>query len=253
MSFLSTSLLSALVVAAFGNPTAPAQTTGDWDFFADPARNLTVASVDYSSGVSLTVHCLSGALTAGIRGLSDVAPSSLLFDRQRNSGSVEVSLWRPTPAGDGLINTSARDARSFRQGGTLALAANPQSDSPLRIQLDLPSQSANLDRVLGACGLALVNPIDDAPDASDVVVQVPRLEIPDPVARRYDGIQVELDCLIANARLTACQSERQLPADPAAGALTARAANGTRVRVTDAAAAEGRRLTVVVTGARNSR
>lgn len=253
MSFLSASLLPAFVVAAFGSPTAPVQTTGDWDSFADPARNLTVASVDYSTGVSLSVQCMNGLLTTSIRGLSDVSPSALLFDRQRSGGPVEVSLWRATPTGDGLINTSARDARSLRQGGTLTLAANPQTDPQLRIQLDLPSESANLDRVLSACGLALVNPIDDAPDASAFLVQGPTLEIPDAVSRRHDSIQVELDCLIANTRLTVCQSERQVPADPAAGALTARAANGTRVRVSDAAAAEGRRLTLVVSGVRTRR
>jgi len=104
--------------------------------------------------------------------------------------------------------------------------------------------------VLTACGLALVNPIDDAPSAADLLVQVPALEIPETVSRRHDQIQIEIDCLIANGRLSACQSERQVPADPAAGAITARAANGTRVRVTDATAAEGRRVTVVVTGAR---
>lgn len=250
MSFLSASLLSALVVAAFGTPAAPGQATDDWDLSADPARNLTVASVDYSTGISLSVRCMSGALTTGIRGLSAVAPSSLLFDRQRSNGQVEVSLWRATTAGDGLVNTSARDARSFREGGRLALVANPQPDPPVRIELDLPSESANLDRVLSACGLALVNPIDDAPDAADLLARIPLIEVPEAVTRRHDRIQIEIDCLIADTRLTACQSERQVPADPVAGAITARAANGTRVRVTDAAAAEGGRVTAVVTGAR---
>jgi len=249
MSSLSASLLSALVIAGSGTPSAPGQATDDWDFRADPARNVAAAFVDYSSGVSLTVDCERPA-DHRYPGLSDVAPSSLLFDRQRNGGEVEVSLWRATPAGDGLINTSARDARSFREGGRLALVANPQPDPPVRIELDLPSESANLDRVLTACGLALVNPIDDAPSAADLLVQVPALEIPETVSRRHDQIQIEIDCLIANGRLSACQSERQVPADPAAGAITARAANGTRVRVTDATAAEGRRVTVVVTGAR---
>lgn len=250
MSSLSASLLSALVIAASGTPAAPGQATDDWGFLADPARNVAVAFVDYSSGVSLTVDCMNGVLITGIRGLSAVAPSSLLFDRQRNNGQVEVSLWRATPAGDGLINTSARDARSFREGGSLALAANPQTDPPTRIQLDLPSESANLDRVLTACGLALVNPIDDAPSVGDLLARIPLIEVPEAVTRRHDQIQIDIDCLIADTRLTACQSERQVPADPAAGAITARAANGTRVRVTDAAAAEGRRVTVVVTGAR---
>lgn len=249
MPFLSASLLAALLSASPGSPAASGQITGDWDFVADPARNLTVASVDYSSGASLTVSCMAGALTTGIRVLASVPSSSVLrFDRQRNGGEVETSWWRGTPAGDALISLTARDARSLREGGSLTLVANPQPDPQLRIQLDLPSEHENLDRVLSECGIALVNPIDDALDASDLLVRVPRVEMPERAWRGHQTLQVEIDCLIANARLTACQSEHQTPADPAAGARVARTANGTRVRVTDAAAAEGRRLTLVVTG-----
>lgn len=227
----------------------PTQSSDDWDFATDPVRGLTIASVEYASGVSLSVQCMNGELTVGLVGLPASASAIRQFERQFDDGRIET--WHFDGGSENsLVADSPRYARSLRAGGNLVLSAKPDGSPPVQVRLDLPNQSSNLDLVLLACGRALTTPLDSAPDLGSVLLVQAAVEIPPAAFRGHNRIQIVLDCLIIRSRLQSCQSESQTPSDQAAGDATARSANGTRVRVSDPTAAEGRWLQIVVTGQR---
>lgn len=238
--------LAGVIVAA----RAQDATADDWDFTADPARQLTVAAVQYSSGAILQVQCQAGQISLGISGL---APSSLPDPKlvlTRNDGRVQDTYWHTTADRTGMVmDGPVRDIRSLKAGGTLVLDSPPGNDPPLHIRLDLPSQATSVDRVLTACDRSLADPRDDIPEAGEVLLESPRVEAADPAFRR-GGMQIELSCLIAGGRLAACQSDHETPRDSEVGAATAARADGTRLRLRDPLAAEGRRIDIVITTSR---
>lgn len=227
----------------------PSQSSDDWDLAADPARNLTIASVDYASGVSLSVQCFDGGLSVGLVGLPAFAATVRQLERRFDDGRHETWYFEPA-TGNGLVAHNIRYARAFRAEGGLVLTAAPDGAPPVQIRLDLPAQSTHLDQVLSACGKALTSRFDTALDVGTLLLAAPGIEVPPSALDRHDLIQIVLDCLIVDSRLASCESESQTPQDTAAGDATARATNGKRVRVSDPAAAEGRWVQIVVTGNR---
>ncbi|MFC5371702.1 hypothetical protein ACFPIF_04015 [Brevundimonas faecalis] len=226
------------------------QTIDDWDLAVDSARQLTVATVAYAEGSTLFAACLNDTLTVGLKGLPTSSVASRRFERRFDDGHTESTFWEASDKGTGLISaTPARVARSFRNGSRLVLSSAPDGEVPIHLAFDVPTQSANLDRVLAACGRPLENPLDSAPPLDMLLQQTPA--IPPAASARYSSYQVELDCIVADGRLSACLSEHQRPADPALGVAVAREANGVRVKVSDPTAAEGRWVQILVSGSQN--
>ena len=250
MSYLTAWLhLFATLAAGGGALAQDAPAVNDWDYAEDAGQKLAVASVEYAGGVSLIVQCLDGEFTVGIGGLSGFASSPVRLERRRADGRVEDTYWRP--AGDSLITSNSwRYGRWFRGGGRFILTGDPEGAPPVRLELTLPSQANNLDRVLTSCGSPLESPFDDALDVGRLMTEGPRIEMPPSAMRRHDLISVWVDCLVANGRLAACRSDRQRPIDPRAGAAVAREANGKRVGLSDVGAAEDRTVEIVITGNR---
>lgn len=237
MSYLFAGLEAALALTGAAQ-TRPA--VDDWDIQQDRPRELTVASVSYSSGTTLSVQCLAGDLLVAVTGLPPAAAGVRRYDRRVAGGQVEQTDWRPAASGAGITSSSARLARSFRRGGRLELVGSVQGGAPVEIALDLPTQSSNLDRVLTACGQPVSDPFDGALGIGDLLIEQPRVRIPEPAFRSYDAGQVTMECRIANARLRDCRVTRITPANPRLEAEAVRSANGTRVRLRDHEAAEGR-------------
>lgn len=248
-------LAKALVIAGVLSSTvAQAQSGDDWDVAADPSRDLTIASVAYSSGITLQVQCLGGALDVGVSGLPPAVAAAHGFERRRSDGRTHPSYWIGAEDGVTMLSAQpARDARSFRAGGALTLRPVAQGPGPTRIHLDLPAQATGIDRVLSACGRALVDPRDDMLEAGDLLVEGPSLQAPAAAAGQQGSYRIELSCLIAAGRLSACQSDSETPRDPVGGAAAAAQANGTVVSLSDPQAAEGRRIDIVVMGERGAR
>lgn len=228
------------------------QPTDDWDFAADPARKLTVATVAYAEGPTLFAACRNDTLTVGLKGLPTPSVATRWFERRFDDGRTESAFWEASDTGTDLISgASARVARSFRNGGRLVLNSAPDGEVPIHIAFDLPPQSANLDRVLAACGRPRESPLDRAPPLGKLLEQTPA--IPPTASARYSSYQVELDCIVADGRLSACRSEHQRPDDRALGVAVARDANGVRVKVSDPIAAEGGWVQIVVTSGPRTR
>lgn len=243
-------LASALMVCTIGVAAAAQTETpdDDWDVATDPTQDLVIAGVEYASGAILAVECRAGALNAWISGLPTNAVTGGRFTRSLADGRSVDSYWTLSTSGTQLTSASAaRDARSFKSGGVLALVSTEHKGAPLSLRLDLPAQSAGVDRVLTACGRPLSDPRDALPDVSPLLSEWPRIPIAES-ASRHAHIRVEISCIVSAGRLTACQSDNETPKDARVGAATARRANGHRLRLTDAAAAEGRLFELVVTG-----
>jgi len=248
MRAATTAIAGLLVFSQPAGVQTPA--SDDWDLTTHSAGPLTLASVDYAAGRSVRVQCLSGGLDVAVTGLTVPGPEEIELERRRGDGSVETTRWTRSPDGSLVSESAARFARSLRAPGRLVLRAPGGGAGTSGLDLPLPGESANLDRVLSDCGLSLVSALDGAVDVEPLIERFPNVPIPERALDQQDAIRVEVDCLVVNSRLAGCVSERQTPADPVAGQATAREAEGKRVRVREGADAEGGRVRIVVNGVR---
>ncbi|MDQ8029777.1 MAG: hypothetical protein REJ23_13715 [Brevundimonas sp.] len=241
-----------LVAAAIlAGPSNAQETEDGWDLAADPATNSISASISYASGASIIVQCRAGTLLAGISGtpLSRGPSRRALFTR----GDVfsTASQWEASADGRLALNNAPITARFLRLGGPVTLQSVEGDSAPFSVAFDLPASGAAVDRVLTACDQPVTRDHDRATDVSALLEEGFAVEMPTAALPRTGGVQtVALSCIIADGRLSECVSERQQPPNPQGGELTARRANGVRVRLSNAAAAEGGRVEIVVTGAR---
>lgn len=249
---LSKIIVMAGALAALGS-TAQARQDDDWVMTADTAQHMTSAGVAYSSGVALRVQCRAGRMAVGISGLHTQPQTENRYERTLADGRVVPSYWALSNDGTTLLaRDPVRVARSLKGGGSLTLNAPGDSAHPVQVQLELPTQSTGIDKVLTECGWPLSDPRDALLSAADLVVEMPRLH-PPAAADRYPRIDIEVSCLIADGKLSACQSDRQNPVNIPLGAETAQRVNGTAIQLRDPAAAEGRVLTFTLVGSSRNR
>ena len=153
-------VLAAACVATSG-ASAQAQDTDDWEFFQDAARQMTRASVEYEGGKVVVVQCQAGALKVVLVGLPATTEPTRHLDATRADGRRDRQGWFATPGETAFTSTvSGRDARFLRGGGLLELRSTAGEAAPVRASFDLPTQNANLDRVLAACGYAATDERD---------------------------------------------------------------------------------------------
>ena len=234
--------LAALAIAGLGlggTTTATAQADDDWEFAEDAARSLTVAAVRYDSGHAVIAQCANGQLRVLLAGLPATTETSRLLTATRSGGATDTQSWTMDEGGSLTSTLPARDARFLRAGGGLRLRSAPGDSAPINAAFDLPAQSANLDRVLTACGYPLVDDRDAIPRAApDLRLQRPPRE--GDVGGR-PGRSLELSCIIQNGAYSQCH------ADHFPKAMNVRSArsealnrNGSRLHPDDAAANEGK-------------
>jgi hypothetical protein len=159
--------LCAFVCAGAG--AAHAQDEDDWEFQHDPAQNLTIAVVRYDAGAAIIVQCRDGALSAALVGMP-AATESIELQARRADGRSDSQVWVPG-AGSGIFLSAvpARDVRFMRGGGLYAVHTTDDAPRAMRSNFDLPTQSANLDRVLTACGWTLSDDRDGLARADGLV------------------------------------------------------------------------------------
>ncbi|MDP2764714.1 MAG: hypothetical protein Q8O54_07745 [Brevundimonas sp.] len=143
-------LVAALCALLSAAPTAVFAQDDDWEFAEDPARNLTVAAVRYDGGTSLVVLCRDGVLTTVVTGLPTADRIELQATRADGRSDTQVWLAAGQP-GALLSSTPEKDARFLRGGGTYEVRTVEGQAPVFRTSFDLPTQFANLDRVLLAC------------------------------------------------------------------------------------------------------
>ncbi len=254
-------VLAVVLAGAICSP-ALAQEEDDWEFGEDAARQLTVATVRYDAGKAVVAQCEKGELKVVIVGLPAATTGSRHLNASRTDGRRDSQGWF-APVGQTTFTstTPGRDARFLRGGGMFELrSAEDEAGTPMRAAFDLPTQNANLDRVLAACGYAVTDDRDLLQRASDLKTQWqaeheddrPRIQarsrsvsqprprqgpLPVPSLPR----PAETSCIIRNATYSDCRIEHAPVGTPSVNAdeLMARL-NGTRLEAVSAAANEGR-------------
>ena len=247
--------LCVLMGAAQAAASAPQD--DDWEFAEDPARQLTVAAARYDNGPSIIAQCREGALSLLLIGMPAGA-DKIELNATRAGGRSDVQGWRPAGS-DGVFRSSvpARAIRFMRGGGAYAVRTGDGVTPAFAVAFDLPTQSANLDRVLSACGWAMDDDRDQLARAAgaslaDPNARAPRRstsrsiterrnqrQAPSPPAASFTPAEQQISCVVQNGRLADCRPDHARVEGAPDPADTLRHLDGERIYVDDAAAVEG--------------
>lgn len=240
-------VLIALAAATALSVPALAQETDDWDASRDGSGAAITARVEYAAGISVFLQCQSGTLLVGYSGTaSEILKASESVVTRANEPPFETA-WDETRDPSTVVVESTRLARLMYRGGQVSISYLDEGET-VRIDLHLPARGAAAAAVLSACNADLENDRDLEPSANRYLEAVPRIEFPLRYMPRTRTEQlVEVSCIVRQGRLSACRSEREYPAHPDAGAAVAANAERRRVRVSDAAGAEGGVVDVSIT------
>lgn len=254
-------LIAALCAILCAGPNAVlAQDEDDWEFQHEASLNQTVAAVRYDAGVAIVVQCRDRALSAALIGMP-VGVGSLEVQARRADGRTDLQTWAPGPQPGILVSTvPARDIRFMRGGGLYAVRTVDGAPRALRTNFDLPTQSANLDRVLAACGWGLTDDRDQLARAGRAEVSFRDPDAPPPRERpRGRGArpgmpeapavpagppmpvaELQISCVLQDLKLTGCRFD--LPAAAAApdAARALRRLEGGQMYALDGATPEGK-------------
>ncbi len=220
-------------------PVALAQADDDWEFAEDAALELTVAAARYDAGVSIIAQCSRNKMTISLVGLPATTAPSRRLDATRSDGAVDAQTWEVREGGALSSSLPARDGRFLRVGGELRLRSAAGQTPSIAASFDLPTQHANLDRVLTACGYALEDDRDALPRA-DPDLRLARRPARGSTGGR-PGISHEISCIVRDGAYQACRTDRTTSGHSAGDARRgANGENGRRLHPDDAAANEGR-------------
>jgi hypothetical protein len=148
---------------------APARQDDDWEFAADPAQGLSIASVRYDDGKAVAVQCAPAGLRVVVVGLPATTERERVLSVTRADGRNDTQTWFADPGATAFTaSVTGRDARFLRGGGLFDLRSPAGSVAPIHAAFDLPTQNANLDRVLTACGYAVTDERDALPRTADL-------------------------------------------------------------------------------------
>lgn len=259
-------LIAALCAFACAGPTAAmAQDEDDWEFQHEASLNQTVAAVRYDAGVAIVVQCRDNALSLALVGMPD-GVGGFEVEARRADGRTDIQTWAPGPAPGIVLSTvPARDIRFMRGGGMYAIHTPEGARRALRTNFDLPTQSANLDRVLTACGWGLTDDRDQLSRAGNQVsFRDPDAPPPRPRASRgaragrpavtppppsaplaLSPAEGQISCVLRDMQLTACRLDHPATAAGSESVRTLRRLEGTRMYARAGADVEGK---VVFTG-----
>lgn len=246
------------VLMGAGQAAASGPQDDDWEFAEDQARQLTVAAARYDNGPSIIAQCREGALSLLLIGMPP-GTETIELNATRAGGRADVQDWRPAGA-EGVFRSSvpARDIRFMRGGGAYAVRTGDGVTPAFAATFDLPTQSANLDKVLSACGWAMDDDRDQLARATgasltDPDARAPRRSTsrsiterrnqrqppPPPPAASFMPAEQQISCVVRNARLADCRPDHARVEGAPDPAATLRLLNGERIYADDVAAAEG--------------
>jgi len=244
---MKTAIVASLCALMCVTGPAAAAQDDDWEFAEDTAQQLTVAAARYDGGQMIVAQCRRGGLTLVITGLPE-GEGMLRLAATRADGRSASQIWTTAGAPGAYRSVSpGREARFMRGGGAYVVSAAADAPTALRATFDLPANSANLDRVLTACGWALEDDRDLLAEA-EVLLDRPRRGREPPPYRPPAVPEREVSCIVREMRLQDCRPDHP----PYAGASNLRsvlrAVQGQEVYVpigADPAAAEGKVFRVI--------
>lgn len=202
-------LLTALAILAA--PTMVRAEDDDWEFQENPAQRTSVASVQYEGGQMIALQCREGALRLVMAGLPE-SSGQLSLGATRADGRRTEQIWVSGAPGAYRSASPGRDARFLRGGGAFSVRTEPGASTVINATFDLPTRSANLDRVLTACGWALEDDRDLLEEAYEVSLDRPRRNraVQADSRRPYRAPahpEREVSCIVRERRLTECRAD----------------------------------------------
>lgn len=242
-------ILTAALCAVLGagQATAAAPQDDDWEFVEDPAQELTLAAVRYDGGQSIMAQCQRGRLVLLLTGLPE-GEEMLRLAATRADGRAAAQRWTPV-AGPGTYRsvTPGREARFLRGGGSYVVRSAIGAATTVNATFDLPDQSANLERVLTACGWAIEDDRDLLEEA-DVTLDRPSPRRAPPPFRVPSVPEREVSCVVREMRFRDCRADHPPSARTSNTRSLIRAVQGEEAHVpigADPAAAEGKVFRVI--------
>lgn len=225
-------LLASLCAATVAT-LAPAASAQDVWTIERPGRNQVSASTIFNSGHVIALRCTGRQPEVVAIGLPPATrPENLSASNFARTIEVFVdgrklpsSLWLVPPDLTAAFFTNpAALARALRTGQELTLRIVPESGPATRIVLKLPDDRQGIETVFSECGIAAIDPRDEATDLSAAVkpgdkppfqwASLPRAVYP-PIAQMNnvtEGLAV-VSCLAATTgRLSECRADYAAPA-----------------------------------------
>ncbi|WOB78394.1 hypothetical protein [Brevundimonas nasdae] len=229
----------------------------DWTFTSVPERKAVMASVGFSSGLTIAARCLDGVYDVLITGLPEASSGALSRELGIQTGDQSqphISVWTVGTRRDAAFSRiPVLVARDLAEGGKLQVIVPSASGGPrTRYVMDVDASSTAIEQTLTACGRSLVDPRQIRADEIDGNGQdglpdtvrwkiMPRPDFPAPVNDRspLEGYVV-LSCVAdGEGRLTQCQSESEQPAGYHLGRAVERSLSRARIQLSDQAANAG--------------
>jgi|GEM_PF-620093 len=258
-------------VACLGMATGASAQDDDWEFQQDAARGIAIAAARYDAGQMIVVQCRDNKLTAVLTGLP-AADHPLSVRATRADGrSASQRLQSSGAPGAWRLSSPGRDVRFLRGGGLYTIQTEAGATPAVRAAYDLPTQFANIDRVLTACGWAteddrdlipgadvsLHDPSDEpssgrrrVPTQRGATSRAPRRELdlaalPPPPAIPDEN---QVSCIVRDLHLRECRADHPASAQNRDVAREVRDLEGEQVyplNGTDAAANEGKVMRII--------
>lgn len=265
---MRTKLCVGLAMAAgLGIGSAAVAQDADWEYQEDAARSISAAAVRLTADRTVVVQCRDGLLAAVLMGMPESA-EPLEMMAGRGDGRSDFQTWSPAGTPGAYVSVApGRSARFLRGGGAYSLRTVEDSQTAFEGEFGLPGQSANLDRVLSACGWATVDDRDGLARADDIISLVnadgprrprrtsrtvtrrPRGPAPQPSAEPVRAPAERIvSCIVRDMHLRECRADHPASAENPDVVMTVRVNEGRRVYLVDdadAASGEGRVIHVV--------
>lgn len=220
---------------AVASPSLAQDAADDWDLTADPAQQLTLATLDFGDN-ALALRCKAGVLDLLLTG-TPVTDASIRTVQVTVAGlEGERQRWLSQP-GAPVLSASEPDrlARLLRPGGELGLRIEPLAEGggSLRYLLPVPPSVSAINQVLSACEANLADEWDLRPRPVTPVTwahhEVP--EYPETAAAGNIGLAtVRIGCIVpADGRLEECRVLYEAPDGMGFGRAALNAARDSRV------------------------
>jgi hypothetical protein len=212
--------------------------------------------------VAIVVQCRDRALSLALVGMP-AGVGGLEVQARRADGRTDLQTWAPGPQPGILMSTvPARDIRFLRGGGLYSVRTVEGAPRALRTNFDLPTQSANLDRVLSACGWGLTDDRDQLTRAGRAEISFRDPDAPPPRERprgrgaragmpeapppagppvqQLPVAELQISCVLQDLKLTGCRFDLPAAATAPDAARTLRRMEGGQMYALEGATPDGK-------------
>lgn len=205
------SLSLAMLVA-----TVPAQAqdpADDWDFGADPSRDLALAAVTFDN-FGVAVRCVDDSFSVVLTGLPSGSGRRTLGWRVGEDADQQTAWVSGRDSTTAFSIWPRSVATRLARGGRLEIAAR-DGETTRRYVVEVPASAQSVSRVFEACGLRLAAPETEAPTGESFAglrwTRTPTPSFPQRTASIQSGMAA-LNCTAqSDGSLRQCRIESEFP------------------------------------------